>query len=54
MVTIPEEIQTVWKKKKTFPLYLFISVRYYAPLSVSIVAFAYFSTFMTRSRCVIF
>ncbi|KAH9171098.1 hypothetical protein EDB89DRAFT_1974175, partial [Lactarius sanguifluus] len=51
MVTIPEEIQTVWKKKKTFPLYVFILVRYYALLSVSVVAFGYFSTFMTRSRC---
>lgn len=51
IMTIPEEIQTVWKKKKTFPLYLFIFVRYYAPLAVSVVAFAYFSTLMTRSRC---
>lgn len=51
IVTLPEEIQTVWKKKKTFPLYLFILVRYYAPLAVSVVAFAYFSTYMTRSRC---
>jgi len=51
IMTLPEEIQTVWKKKKTFPLYLFILVRYYTPLAVGVVAFAYFSTFMTRSRC---
>jgi len=51
LLTLPEEIQTVWKKKKTFPLYLFILVRYYALLSVSVVAFGFFSTEITRSRC---
>ncbi|KAH9962150.1 hypothetical protein BC827DRAFT_230058 [Russula dissimulans] len=51
LLTLPQEIQTIWKKKKTFPLYVFILVRYYALLAMSIVAFAYFSTEMTRSRC---
>ncbi|KAI0249774.1 hypothetical protein BJV78DRAFT_1224764 [Lactifluus subvellereus] len=51
LITLPEEIQTVWKKKKTFPLYLFLLVRYYALLAVSVVAFGFFSTAMTRSRC---
>ncbi|KAI9508255.1 hypothetical protein F5148DRAFT_1198127 [Russula earlei] len=51
LLTFPEEIQAVWKKKKTFPLYLFILVRYYALLAVSVVAFGYFSPGMTRSRC---
>jgi len=51
LLTLPEEVQTVWKKKKTFPLYLFILVRYYALLAVSVVAYGFFSTGMTRSRC---
>ncbi|KAI0292302.1 hypothetical protein BC826DRAFT_447948 [Russula brevipes] len=51
LLTLPAEVQTVWKKKKTFPLYLFILVRYYALLAVSVVAFGFFSTEMTRSRC---
>ncbi|KAI0267290.1 hypothetical protein BC834DRAFT_1040623 [Gloeopeniophorella convolvens] len=51
LLTLPDEVQTVWKKKKTFALYLFILVRYYAPLAVSVVAFGYFSTEMTRARC---
>ncbi|KAI0057280.1 hypothetical protein BV25DRAFT_1439848 [Artomyces pyxidatus] len=51
LTTFPEEIQTVWKKKKTFVLYIFIAVRYYAPIAVSIVAFGFFSTAMTRERC---
>ncbi|KAI0305352.1 hypothetical protein B0F90DRAFT_1703754 [Multifurca ochricompacta] len=51
ILTLPEEVQTVWKKKKTFPLYLFVVVRYYAPLAVTVVAFGFFSTTMTRSRC---
>lgn len=51
LLTLPEEIHTVWKKKKTFPLYLFIVVRYYALFAISVVAFGYFSAAMTRSRC---
>ncbi|KAN0111746.1 hypothetical protein V8E52_008126 [Russula decolorans] len=51
LLTLPEEVHTVWKKKKTFPLYLFILVRYYALFAISVVAFGYFSTTMTRSRC---
>ncbi|KAH9992317.1 hypothetical protein BJV77DRAFT_945366, partial [Russula vinacea] len=51
LLTLPSEVHTVWKKKKTFPLFLFILVRYYALLAVSVVAFGYFSTAMTRSRC---
>ncbi|KAH9994532.1 hypothetical protein BJV74DRAFT_830981 [Russula compacta] len=51
IITLPEEVHMVWKKKKTFPLYLFILVRYYTLLVVSVVAFGYFSTVITRSRC---
>jgi len=42
LLTLPDEVQTVWKKKKTFPLYLFILVRYYALLAVSVVAYGFF------------
>ncbi|KAI0051511.1 hypothetical protein FA95DRAFT_1602540 [Auriscalpium vulgare] len=49
--TLPEEVETVWKKKKTLVLYLFILIRYYAPIAVSVVAFGFFSPTMTRERC---
>lgn len=51
LLTLPEEVQTVWKKKKTFVLCLFLFVRYYAPIAVTIVAVGYFSTAITQDRC---
>ncbi|TFY70477.1 hypothetical protein EVG20_g2506 [Dentipellis fragilis] len=59
ILTLPAEVQTVWKKKKTYVLCLFlfvgpfygVIVRYYALFAVIIVAFGFFSTEMTRERC---
>lgn len=51
LLTLPEEVSTVWKKKKTYVLCLFLLIRYYAPIAVSIVAVGFFSTAMTRERC---
>ncbi|KAI0037050.1 hypothetical protein K488DRAFT_81545 [Vararia minispora EC-137] len=56
LLTLSEEVETVWKRKKTWILYLFLIVRYYAILAVVIVAFGrgYFSTEMTRERWMFF
>ncbi|VDC05107.1 unnamed protein product [Peniophora sp. CBMAI 1063] len=51
LITFPLEVQVIWKRPKTYLSFLFILVRYYALLAVSVVAFAYFSTTMTRERC---
>ncbi|KAA1474438.1 hypothetical protein DENSPDRAFT_882800 [Dentipellis sp. KUC8613] len=51
ILTLPAEVQTVWKKKKTYVLCLFLFVRYYALFAVIVVAFGFFSTEMTRERC---
>ncbi|THH20022.1 hypothetical protein EW146_g1256 [Bondarzewia mesenterica] len=50
LCTFSEEIRCVWKKKKTFILYIFIFIRYYAPLAMTVVAYGYFSTAMTRDK----
>ncbi|VDB85150.1 unnamed protein product [Peniophora sp. CBMAI 1063] len=49
--TFAEEVDLIWKRKKSYVLYLFLTVRYYALIAVAIVAFGYFSTAMTRERC---
>ncbi|KZV68746.1 hypothetical protein PENSPDRAFT_506743 [Peniophora sp. CONT] len=51
LLTFPLEVQVIWKRPKTYLSYLFLLVRYYAVLAVSVVAFGYFSTTMTRERC---
>ncbi|KAI0313587.1 hypothetical protein OF83DRAFT_1038587, partial [Amylostereum chailletii] len=51
LATFPDEIQAVWKKKKTRVLYLFLFVRYYALCAVTVCAFGFFSTLMNRERC---
>ncbi|KAI0046424.1 hypothetical protein FA95DRAFT_1542600 [Auriscalpium vulgare] len=49
--TLALEIETFWKKRKTWFLYLFIFTRYYTPAAMTVVAFAFFSTSMTFERC---
>ncbi|VDB95493.1 unnamed protein product [Peniophora sp. CBMAI 1063] len=51
LVTLPTEVQVIWKRNKTYVTYLFFLVRYYAPLAVAVVAFAYFSPSLTRKMC---
>ncbi|KAI0040333.1 hypothetical protein FA95DRAFT_887547 [Auriscalpium vulgare] len=51
LCTLQAELQTFWKKRKTPFLYLFIFVRYYAPLAMSVVAFAFFSPKLTLDMC---
>ncbi|THH14734.1 hypothetical protein EW146_g5633 [Bondarzewia mesenterica] len=38
LLTLPDEVATVWKKKKTYVLCIFLFVRYYAPIAVAVVA----------------
>ncbi|ETW77234.1 hypothetical protein HETIRDRAFT_326903, partial [Heterobasidion irregulare TC 32-1] len=51
LLTLPEEVATVWKKKKTYVLYLFLFIRYYAPVAVSVVAFGMLHTDTLHYRC---
>ncbi|KZV76459.1 hypothetical protein PENSPDRAFT_420522 [Peniophora sp. CONT] len=51
LVTLPTEVQVIWKRKKTYVTYLFFFIRYYALLAVVVVAFAYFSPALTREMC---
>ncbi|EIM91402.1 uncharacterized protein STEHIDRAFT_153048 [Stereum hirsutum FP-91666 SS1] len=47
LTTLPDEVQTVWKRKKGLPMYMFLLLRYYALLAMIVVAYGYFSPTMT-------
>ncbi|EIM82646.1 uncharacterized protein STEHIDRAFT_160282 [Stereum hirsutum FP-91666 SS1] len=51
LVTFPDEVNTIWKKKKSIPIYLFIFLRYYALLVMVAVAYGFFSPTITPERC---
>ncbi|KZV75631.1 hypothetical protein PENSPDRAFT_748291 [Peniophora sp. CONT] len=50
-LTLADEVDLIWKRKKSYVLYLFLTVRYYALIAVVVVAFGFFSPEMTRERC---
>ncbi|KAI0044134.1 hypothetical protein FA95DRAFT_1608812 [Auriscalpium vulgare] len=51
LCTLPTEIESFWKKKKSRFLYLYILIRYYTPFVMTIVAVGFFSPAITYSRC---
>ncbi|KAI0687812.1 hypothetical protein BC835DRAFT_377258 [Cytidiella melzeri] len=51
ILTFPQEIEVIWKRKKTFLSCVFLLVRYYSVLAMIVVFFGYFSTDMTREQC---
>ncbi|KAI0084415.1 hypothetical protein BDY19DRAFT_538767 [Irpex rosettiformis] len=50
-ITFSQEVEVIWKHKKTYISWLFIIVRYYCLLAMIVVSVGYFSTVMTRERC---
>ncbi|KAI0044135.1 hypothetical protein FA95DRAFT_1608813 [Auriscalpium vulgare] len=51
LCTIPTEIESFWKKKKSRLSYLYIFIRYYTPFVMTITAVGFFSPAMTLSKC---
>ncbi|KAI0084413.1 hypothetical protein BDY19DRAFT_997766 [Irpex rosettiformis] len=50
-LTFSQEVEVIWKRKKTKLTFIFLLVRYYCVAAMIVVCFAYFSTEMTRERC---
>ncbi|TBU48531.1 hypothetical protein BD309DRAFT_911636 [Dichomitus squalens] len=51
LVTLSDEIEYVWKRKKSALIYLFFLNRYMTPLGFCVNLFAYFSSYFTPERC---
>ncbi|KAI0769516.1 hypothetical protein BC629DRAFT_788137 [Irpex lacteus] len=49
--TFSQEVEVIWKRKKTYISWLFLLVRYYCMLAMIVVSIGYFSTAMTRDIC---
>ncbi|KAI0345931.1 hypothetical protein BDW22DRAFT_928472 [Trametopsis cervina] len=50
-LTFPQEVQVIWKRKKTYISYLFFLVRYYSVLAMIVITFGFFSPELTREDC---
>jgi len=50
-LTIRSEVVYVWQRPKTFVLWLFLAIRYYAILALLVVAVGYFSPVISGTTC---
>ncbi|KAI0769522.1 hypothetical protein BC629DRAFT_1595845 [Irpex lacteus] len=51
ILSFPQEVEVIWKRRKTYLSWIFILARYYSVLAMIVVSVGYFSTAMTRERC---
>jgi len=51
LLTLRSEVLYVWKRQKTFVLWLFLIIRYYAIIALTIVAIGYFSPIISGTKC---
>lgn len=51
LLTLSLEIEYVWKRQKSFPLWLFVAIRYYALAALSIVAMGFFAPAISGNVC---
>lgn len=51
MLTLSDEIKYVWKRPKSFVLWLFLAIRYYAIAALIVVSIGYFSPLISGQRC---
>jgi len=51
MLTLSDEIAYVWRKPKSFVLWLFLAIRYYVMAALTVVSIGYFSPLISGPRC---
>ncbi|KAI0093589.1 hypothetical protein BDY19DRAFT_260981 [Irpex rosettiformis] len=51
IITLSQEIEVIWKRQKTYIAWLFILLRYYSILVITVVCVGSFSAAITRERC---